>query len=55
MYNVNESILKDEFNNEYKIVSYGDFMKIYNFEKVNLYTKEELNEIGILNTRVIDI
>ena len=55
MYDVKESILKDEFVNKYKIISFDNFMKIYHFEKVNLYDTKMLNEIGILNTRVIDI
>ncbi len=51
-YNIKIGYLKDEFNNEYKIVSNKDFMTIYNFEKI-IINEEELSDKKINFTRTI--
>ena len=51
MYGVSKSYLKDQFNFKYKVVSYDDYMKIYNYKKI-IYDKEELYNAGITNLRI---
>lgn len=47
MYKISKSFLQDEYGNRYKIESYKDFMKIYNYKKVEYENPLELYDIGV--------
>lgn len=53
MYNVNKAYLQDMYNNKYKVVSFKDYMKIYNYKEIKIDNKNHLHDIGINSLRVI--
>lgn len=51
MYNKSISYLKDEFNNKFKVVSFNDYMIIYNYKKIEKLDEEKYYDIGINSVR----
>lgn len=50
-YGVKDSYLKDSYGNKLLVKSNDGYMAIYHYEKVNLYDKEKLFEIGVNQVR----
>ena len=51
MYKIKNGYLVDEFNNKYKIESYLDFMKIYNYRKIVFDEPNFLYDAGVNSLR----
>ena len=51
LYNINDGILKDEYNNRYKLISYKDYMIIKHYEKINTENIDNYYNLGINSLR----